>query len=405
MNNMIRCPSCAASLNVLPNAPSMYCSCCGSLIQLGSAFSNVSETNMQQLRERSQMAYNLASMIEAVKEPMLNIENQRQRLEYLKNECRDARLRYENFLANPAEMPEMSREVQENALRGRIQFLGNQVVEARQKYFEYENTLARYPHLNIPSQYQNAEALNYILNLFYSQQAFCLMEAFGKYDDYLKQIRSVSAQPSEQFSQEQNGQPDYVRSDIASHQDADIRDAYNVYERFENHCDNDGFREMIPEPDNGSDRQSRFLRKASRKLAKNSENKEKSRFVGRLGRRITDQAAERVGESLKERTAHAAQDVVVNQAKEMAKRAAADKAKKMAKQAAQDVVAKQAKEMAKRAAADKAKKMAKQAAAQQADKMARQVISQQSSQIARNAGKKIGKAAAKGAWKGLKNML
>lgn len=387
MNNMIKCPSCAATLSVVPNIPSMYCSCCGSQIQLGSAFSNVSETNMKKMRERSQMAYSLASMIEAVKEPMLNIEAQRQRLEYLKNECRDARLRYEEFLANPGEMSGINRDVQENALRGRIQFLGNQVVEARQKYFEYENILSRYSHLKIPSQYQNADALNYILNLFYTQQAFCMLEAFGKYEEYLKQIRCESAQSSEQ-----SFQPDYE-----SYQDADSRDDFNDFESFESPSD-EYCLDLIQEQDVGSDRHSQSLGKTVNKLVKHMENKEKRRFARRIGQGIADKTKDMAKQAAANKAKEMAKQAAVDTAKKMAKQAAANKVKEMAQQAAAD----KAKEMMKHAAADQAKKMAKQAVAHQADQMARKAVSKQASQLAKGAGKKVGKAAAKGIWNGLR---
>ena len=57
-----------------------------------------------------------------------------------------------------------------------------------------ESVIASYSDVNIPKKYRNQKAVDYLINLFKSRQAFTFEEAFGRYDEYLKQEEQLEMQ-------------------------------------------------------------------------------------------------------------------------------------------------------------------------------------------------------------------
>ena len=228
----VKCPNCAANLSVEGNSKSMiHCQFCGASVYLETAHNTGYDLEMGRREAIADTADNYVQVLQDLRKPLLELPKDRENVKACEatiKACENSIVKY-NKQSTPYIIPSivtgcvalflfaakasfvvffiaavlclggyiLSGQIcvkkgknSETLLKKKQ----DELVSLNETIKEKEEIIAKYSNVNIPEKYHNDKAFDYFINLFKSRQAFTLEEAYGRYDEVLKQEEALELQ-------------------------------------------------------------------------------------------------------------------------------------------------------------------------------------------------------------------
>lgn len=249
----ISCPSCGSSLNADENETRVICSFCGCSVIVEDTRQEGYNFELGSMQARANAAQELANIVDELTGPLSDYERvsneknalieQKASLEKSFSMCeKHGRAIYiaigvvvtlliiallaatkpsieiivffiliaaASFPIAAIGISKYAKNVQTGAVDSEL------AIEAHEKTLQkFDETIKKYPDINIPAQYRNVQAMNYIRDNLKSQQSQTIEQAISQYEDVVRQEKSIALQQEqirlqkeqlEQSRQQQSG--------------------------------------------------------------------------------------------------------------------------------------------------------------------------------------------------------